>query len=221
MLIIFDLDDTLIPTSDMITPWRFQKIIYKLKLAGYAQVELDEFYVKLIDSHKTFSTSTQALEFYLGELKIDAFDKKGLIDELNCFDESMPVVTYPGVHNLLSNVKKRFKLALVTAGEVSNQSLKIQKAGLDQGFFDHIDIVESGHKEPFYKNIYDKFSPSSVLVVGDRVSKDLSPAKNLGFTTVLVRQGRGLFQKIHKDIVDFVIQDVTELENLIKSYQNP
>ena len=58
-------------------------------------------------------------------------------------------------------------------------------------------------------------------MVGDRIVRDLLPAKNLGFTTVLVRQGRGKHQKINKDQVDFVIDDVTEVENLIKSIENP
>ncbi len=109
----------------------------------------------------------------------------------------------------------------MTSGKKEIQELKIAKAALDSLYFEHIYIVEEGSKELIYTHLFQQIQPCSVLVVGDRVSRDLLPGKKLGFSTVLVRQGRGLFQKFHKDEVDFVIQDVTELENLIKSFPNP
>lgn len=221
MLIVFDLDDTLIATSDVITPWRFKRVADILKSEGFSEEVIQEFLVQTTSCHAHYSSSQEALEFFLSTFNLSDDCRKKCFSSLNCFDEAIPVHVFPGVYDLLRSLKKNYKIALVTSGGLQIQGLKIQKASLHQEYFDAIHIVETGSKEIIYKNIYDNFSPSQILVVGDRVEKDLKPAKNLGFLTVLVRQGRGQFQKFHKDEVDFVIRDVTELENLIKSFPNP
>lgn len=221
MLIIFDLDDTLIATSDFITPWRFNRVAQILKKDGFSDETLEYFVSEMTQAHAEFSSSQEALEFFLKKFEVSCALHQECLECLNLYDLDIPVRVYPGVYELLHSLKKSFKMVLVTSGQSPIQNLKIQKASLHHGFFENVMIVESGSKEFFYKKIYDEFKPSQILVIGDRVQKDLKPAKNLGFLTVLVQQGRGQFQKFHKDEVDFVIRDVTELENLIKSFPNP
>lgn len=56
-----------------------------------------------------------------------------------------------------------------------------------------------------------KIDPREALVCGDRVSMDLSPAKELGMFTVHLRNGRGQFHDSPKAHVDLAIDDLTQL----------
>lgn len=216
MLIIFDLDDTLIQTSRLITPWRFEKVLQALGLQQdlYAKLSCD-----LMNCHMSFDSSQEALQavFKTHDIHRTHFDvAKGFLDS---FDDTIPVELFSGVEILLKVLKTNHKIVLVTKGRQDQQKLKIQKAGLSDGFFEHMIIVDTGSKKQAFSQLATGYDSKNVLVVGDRISADLSPAKDLGFKTCLVRQGRGEFQKISSTIVDYVIQDVTELENLLKSIQ--
>ncbi len=221
MLIIFDLDDTLIKTSELITPWRFKQVLDHLQEVGLLQNASHSLLNDLIEKHSEYSSSQEALG--------DLFKKSGIDDsiiqeaahKLNAYDPDIPVSVFSGVYQLLNKLKKEYQLALVTSGTMQIQNLKIQKSDLTNNYFDFIEIVEGTDKKTAYQNIFNSSNNQKVIVVGDRIVRDLLPAKNLGFTTVLVRQGRGKHQKINKDQVDFVIDDVTEVENLIKSIENP
>jgi FMN phosphatase YigB (HAD superfamily) len=215
LLIIFDLDDILIKTSEEITPWRFKQVLEYLQRKGIT-ADLD----KLLRDHQQYDSSSEALTWFLTQLKLNSEEIAESVRLLNAFDPHIPVSVFDGVYVLLEHLKKTHTLALVTAGSYQIQSLKIQKAKLDKNYFDYIEIVENGDKTQAYQNAHNLFSINPVLVVGDRVSKDLSPAKTLGFETVLVRQGRGVFQKISGNQANHVIEGVTEVENLIKLIHN-
>jgi HAD superfamily hydrolase (TIGR01549 family) len=221
LLIIFDLDDTLIQTSRLITPWRFQKVLYSLCQHHNMVCDHEALSHDLAKSHQEFETSQSALAHFFHLHNVNSSFLEKATDLLNEFDESIPVEVFEGVYDMLKNLKINLKLSCVTAGKRDIQTLKIQKSKLDQSFFDSIHIVESGDKQETYEQVCSGISKEDVLVVGDRIMKDLAPAKRLGYKTVLVQQGRGQFQKINKQYVDFVIRDVTEVANLIKSIQKP
>jgi FMN phosphatase YigB (HAD superfamily) len=53
------------------------------------------------------------------------------------------------------------------------------------------------------------------MVCGDRISIDLSPAKELGLRTVHIRTGRGFQQMQPASDVDFAIGKLNELKEII------
>lgn len=216
MLIIFDLDDTLIQTSRFITPWRFKKVLENLNLDPAIKSDIFD---SLQTRHLEFESSQEAIEQIFKSYKIDEINLNQASYFLNSYDEQIPVYLFSGVKELLQNLKLNYSLALVTKGKAELQKLKILKAGLEDDFFNQIVIVESGNKKEAFSQAAQGEESKNVFVVGDRVFADLQPAKALGFKTCLVRQGRGEFQKIFPDFVDYIIQDVTELENLLKSIQ--
>ena len=216
MLIIFDLDDTLIQTSRFITPCRFERVIEALDLSEAIKRAILE---DLNKGHLQFATSKQAITHVLKSHGVPVHLIEHANFEMDAYDPQVPVVLFEGVVELANILKARnCHLVIVTAGSISQQTYKIQKSGIT----DHVSswyIVESGSKQNTYQEVAKNFLPNEVLVIGDRVASDLLPAKALGFKTCLVRQGRGQFQEINSNIIDFVIQDVTEVENLIKSLQ--
>lgn len=216
MLIIFDLDDTLIQTSRFITPWRFEKVLQGL---GFQQSLHAKVSYDLMNCHMTFDSSHEALQAVFKNHDIPHAHFESAKRFLDSFDDTIPVELFNGVKTLLENLRTKHKLVLVTKGRQDQQQLKIQKAGLSDGFFEHMLIVDVGSKKQAFSQLALGYDSKNVLVIGDRITADLSPAKDLGFKTCLVRQGRGEFQKISPTIVDYIIQDVTELENLLKSIQ--
>jgi len=216
LLIIFDLDDTLIQTSEVITPWRFQRVLKFLESKGHDNDLLESLYQEITKQHQRFETSSEALLFFFQKHQINQSFYPECLSILNDFTQDLPVSIYKGVIEMLKALKSEVRLACVTSGMTSNQELKLNKSGLKE-LFEEIIIVETGDKVHAYRTVFENSKKSCVLVVGDRIQKDLVPAKSLGFYTALVQQGRGLFQKINHQYVDFVIQDVLEVENLIKS----
>lgn len=214
MLIIFDLDDTLIQTSQFITPWRFEKVLDSLNLENMIK---DQILQDLIACHLKFESSQEALDQVLRLYKLDESLIKQAKLTFNSYDPSIPVHLFKGVDLLLENLKSAYKLVLVTRGHVDQQRLKIEKAGFSEAIFDQIIIVEHKDKKEAFSTVSSGYNSNKVFVIGDRVDVDLQPAKALGFKTCLVRQGRGEYQKISPIFVDYIIQDVIELENLLKS----
>lgn len=215
MLLIFDLDDTLIQTSKAITPWRFKKVFEEV-----LKDDVDPLYLEnLLSIHQNYESSEMALRTFLENLKVDEALIQQSIHKMAEYDTDIPVELFDGVYETLSFLKNKATLCLVTAGGFDIQTLKIEKSGL-KSFFNKIEIATSKDKSEIYKNLLQDFSSNKVFVIGDRVVKDLLPAKMLGFSTVLVRQGRGLYQKFQPNIVDYVIDDVIELQDLLKLQAN-
>ena len=61
------------------------------------------------------------------------------------------------------------------------------------------------------------YSPSEVLVCGDRIPADLIPARELGFRTAQIKWGRGLNSTKHKGDVDYSISALGELKGIVNS----
>jgi len=217
LLIIFDLDDTLIQTTLAITPWKIGSALAHLVRQEVLKEGLDELMFAWAPFHSQYETSSLGLVAFLKNRGVNEKHIQETLEVFSSLDESIPVEVFEGVYPLLEELKKIHTLALVTSGERDHQSLKMSKAGLAQGYFNHIEIAVDKIKKSLYEKFKLEYPDQAIWVIGDRVEKDLIPAKQLGFKTVLVRQGRGQYQKFDPMWVDYVIEDVTELLSLVKS----
>ena len=117
MLYIFDLDDTLIPTSDVITPVRLAKIAIRYGLTKAQKDRLEALNAKAL-------YSKDALLAFAEEMGID-----------------MPQVedNLEGVERRLVNLaclrELPYEKAIVTAGDERLQQEKIDFFGVDRGLF--------------------------------------------------------------------------------------
>ena len=180
--------------------------------AGFAIEAFDEAVAKFAEIDRKSESGSDALKKFLGK-KGDFFEtgKKSLYENKN-FD--FPIALTPDAREVLQILKERHTLALVTYGVRDVQLAKVKKTGLDTGVFSIIAVTEKCDKGPAYKKIFEKYG-GKVFVIGDRVARDLSPAKKLGFTTVQMRWGRGKDAVAHPD-VDFAIDHLTDLLPLVE-----
>lgn len=220
MLIIFDLDDTLIDTSGCITPIKLEDALRLLVQEGLELPHFEEGLelLKRLDSISDSSRRSLA-EF----LEISNADPRlleiGLKEIYENISADLPVFPLDGAIEVLNELALDHQLALVTIGKQQQQMEKLKKAGIDSGIFSKIAVSEERDKKKYYQMIVEElgYTPSEVVVCGDRIPVDLAPARELGCKTIQMRWGRGLNSIGFKSDVDYTISHLKELKEIITS----
>ena len=223
MLIIFDLDDTLIDTSGSILPYKLHKALQVMVDEGLCLPNFHEALamLKMMDA-RSDSTMHALKEF----LEIHDADQRFLqmaSEEVygNKYFEYDVLPTKSAVEVLLELTKKH-TLALVSVGIREVQLEKMKKAGIDTSLFSRIVICRESNKKVYYQQLMEdlKVSHLEVVVCGDRVKRDLTPGKALGFKTIHMKWGRGLYQRGEKGEIDFTIASLDYLKPIMMQFEN-
>lgn len=217
MLIIFDLDDTLIDTSGGITPFKISLCLQKMIEMGLEVGDVDRAYVELLQANEELSKTQEAVESYALRLGATESQIHLTLKELATpLPSQFSVPTTPFAKEILEFYRDRYPLILVTAGQSAFQRDKLEKAGIDSSIFSMIEVPEDSVKKPFYEAAQKKFlkRPDEVWVCGDRVETDLYPAYELGFHTVHMKWGRGKKAK-REPWIEHTIASLIELKEKI------
>jgi FMN phosphatase YigB (HAD superfamily) len=135
--------------------------------------------------------------------------------ETSCLD--IRIDPTEGALEVLQELALHHELAIVTIGKQEQQMEKMKNAGIDSTIFSKIIVCEGPNKGPSYQAVVEMLGVSGVDVVvcGDRITTDLSPAKSLGFKTVHVRWGRGLNSVGPRSDVDYSITKLADIKEFI------
>lgn len=213
MLIIFDLDDTLIDTSGCITPIKLKAALQRMMESGLSIPDFNVAFEQLMQIDRLKESGRATLEEFLRAHPV--FLEIGLKELYETSCEKIPVASTPDTLELLQELKRSHTLALVTIGERDQQMQKMKNAGIDFLLFSKIVVCARPNKGLHYEAIATElgYPASEVVVCGDRIITDLSPAKALGFKTVHVLWGRGRNSVGPKQDVDHTISTVAQLKN--------
>jgi FMN phosphatase YigB (HAD superfamily) len=218
LLIIFDLDDTLIDTSGSIIPFKMKICLEKLISEGLKIPSFEEGYEKLLSFNAASMKSKDALfdlvSFYGGDVSL--VDR--VIGEMTTpLPKDFFVKATPNAKEILDLFSKKHILTLVTSGYPPFQMEKLEKAGIDRSYFSKIAIPEDFVKKPLYASLLEEFSlsPEEAIVCGDRVALDLAPAFELGIRTVHMKWGRGIVGKT-EPWISHAISDLSELRRIVE-----
>ncbi len=216
MLVIFDLDDTLIETSKCLTPHYLLRAYTAMQLPGAELSELIEM------NERAINTKTAIKDFFSRYSDNKNIYQKGIDALKTPFPKGIPLQLVPGALELLDALSSGHTLALVTAGEPSYQLEKMKKAGIQPSRFSKLVVSDSTSKKFDYQTVLDQLSvaPNNAIVCGDRVSVDLSPAKALGMYTVHFRNGRGKFCDTPKEDVDMSIDALTQFYEVFSEHES-
>ena len=216
MLIIFDLDDTLLDTSGFITPFKMKECLKRLIEDGAKVSDFDQAYSELLALNNASYRSKDAVLFLASKLGCTS-PARALAELTSPLPSGFAIPTTPHAKDVLSYFSPKYLLAIVTGGSPSFQLEKMEKAGLDTSIFSKIAIPEDSVKKPFYEEIAKEFSikPDKIWVCGDRVEMDLAPARELGFKTIHMKWGRGKTTK-SADWIDYSISSLSELKGIIR-----
>lgn len=217
MWLIFDLDDTLIDTTGTVTPVRMRKALERVKnQQGFSQ-DLAKAEFQLLTIWKNAGSVEEAFRLFfsfyaISEKYLDLCLKTVYEEPIS---EDTPVKPLPGALKLLDELSHH-KLFIVSKGFVEIQKQKIEKAGLELGRFCKILIDNSGRKKAFYQEILHAESAllQETLVIGDKMGRDLKPAKELGLWTVHMKYGYGANSK--ENYADFQIEKPLELLQVLR-----
>ncbi len=97
---------------------------------------------------------------------------------------SHPVELLDGVEEVLQGLKDKYRLIVLTKGDLLDQERKLQKSGLSK-YFQHVEVL-SDKKEINYKNLLDhlEINTSEFLMIGNSLKSDVLPIVSLGARAV-------------------------------------
>jgi len=124
---------------------------------------------------------------------------------------SHPVEPLPHVQETLSALQGRFRLMVVTKGDLLDQQAKLARSGLDS-FFSAVEVV-SEKDEAVYRAILARqdITPGEFLMVGNSVKSDILPVVALGARAVHVPYETTW---AHEQVADVDTSRFTTLEHL-------
>ncbi len=95
-----------------------------------------------------------------------------------------PVELLPCVRETLTALSRRFRLLLITKGDLFDQETKLARSGLAH-LFDAVEVLSEKHA-PAYQAVLAKHSlvPSRFLMVGNSARSDILPVTELGARAV-------------------------------------
>jgi putative hydrolase of the HAD superfamily len=166
------------------------------------------------------------VEAWIRALKSFGIDDNGFAFECsNIFREERKKINivFPEVLRCLKELKKNYRLGLVTNGVPDLQWYKIKKAGLEDFFKKVIISGEHGIGKPHVKIFREALtqlcsSVDETVMVGDNLNSDISGAQNMSMKSIWINR----FSKELKEGIkpDFQITNIQELKGIIESISN-
>ena len=97
-----------------------------------------------------------------------------------------PVELLDGVEEVLQALSGKYRLIVLTKGDLLDQERKLEKSGLSK-YFHHVEVL-SDKKEENYKNLLEhlEIPIDSFLMVGNSLKSDVIPILNIGGRAVHV-----------------------------------
>ncbi|TLP81705.1 HAD family hydrolase [Maribacter sp. ACAM166] len=122
------------------------------------------------------------------ELSNNQVSQKTLVACLNLGKEMIlqPVELLNGVVEVLKELKDRYRLIVLTKGDLLDQERKIERSGLSE-YFHHVEVL-SDKKEKNYSDLLEhlQVSPSEFLMIGNSLKSDVLPLVEIGARAVHV-----------------------------------
>ncbi|MCH2533300.1 MAG: HAD family hydrolase [Bdellovibrionales bacterium] len=178
--VIFDLDDTLINTTDQLIPIAMEilkdvMLSYEISITTDELLQLrKEFYNR--NPRDSFNTHLVNTFFNLDE-KSEVLKK--LHEAFYNIPLPEPLMLTPNAEDVLKNLQQ--DLHLVTSGSYVTQEKKIKLSKLDRYFLSWqcASDEKSLSKSDIFKNIIQNKDPKSFLVIGNRIDNEIKAANQL------------------------------------------
>jgi putative hydrolase of the HAD superfamily len=158
----------------------------------------------------TLSMIEAAIEFSRGVISGDELEKIIYIGRRML---NTRVRLFPHTEQVLQVLDKKWRLMLITKGDVFEQSLKIERTGLKE-YFRYIEIV-GAKTASIYNTVFERYrlDPKRVLMVGNSLRSDILPILELGGVAVYIPY-ENTWAHEHIELHDIFHNGYYELENL-------
>ena len=219
MLIIFDLDDTLLETSDILIPNNLSYALKQMQKAGLVtnNQDFNQLYSQLLQINKTTKNGKQTLTTFLQSINNKNKDLTNIGIDAYYKNPNCQIKINQDTLNILKELKNDHNLAIVSHGDQEIQTKKIDQNNLKPLFKQFI-ITTTYDKFQQYKYLINlqEYQNQTVMVVGDKFETDLLPAQKMNLITVQIQKGRGIKDFIGKSQSDYCIKHINELLSIIE-----
>lgn len=212
--IIFDLDETLLDEK------AYRLSLFE-KLISFVEYKNKKFSPKKIKDYNLIKKNIykfKILDFILNRY----LSNESLIKLKNVYYSSAHIPLFKNTESVLKELKKKFILCLITDGNEIHQFNKIYFSGILKFILPRNIIINSEKKfmKPSiysYKKIIflNNLDPLKSFYIGDNPKKDFKGAKNLGFKTIRIIQGKNKQIKKNK-YIDYEIKEIKHINILLK-----
>ncbi len=158
-------------TKNKIDQELFKKEMDNLELYGYG---IKGFMLSMIESALELSNNRVSQATIMKILNLG----KDMI--------SHPVELLDGVKEVLLELKNKYRLIVLTKGDLLDQERKLERSGLSE-YFHHVEVL-SDKKELNYKNLLEhlEIGVDEFLMIGNSLKSDVLPLLNIGAKAVHV-----------------------------------
>ncbi len=156
----------------------------------------------------------------LNEYGIDDGDLAKKLGDRFQFERRQRFYTFPDVEETLKQLKKEYRLAMLTNGAPDLQREKVAKSGVESYFEIIVVSGEVGVGKPNPKIFWEvlnqlNISPEQAVMVGDNMSRDILGANEVGITSVWINhEGSTDMENVEPD---YEISRLSELLKLVNS----
>ena len=214
-VIFFDLDNTLYDSEIYYT--RAFKSISEFLEKEFKVEQESSFDFLYSNWKKTTSMYNQMFDDVIDkfDLKISTSDLVKIFNEQEVYESDLFSDTIP----VLQRLSNKFKLGIITDGDVSRQKRKLRNCKLHDfaNFVIYTKEIEPKPSPKPFQHALNQLSSSTVrpFYVADNPKIDFKGAKQLNFSTIRII--RGEFQNINSDeYVDYSIETLYEIEKIIE-----
>ncbi len=156
-------------TKNQIDQELFKMEIKNLELYGYG---IKGFMLSMIESALQLSNNNVS--------------QRTITEILNLGKEMLtrPVELLEGVEEVLQKLENKYRLIVLTKGDLLDQERKLEKSGLSK-YFHHVEVL-SDKKEDNYKNLLEhlEIEVGEFLMIGNSLKSDVLPIINIGAQAV-------------------------------------
>lgn len=187
----FDADDTLWVNETYFreTEEHFAELLENYETKNKVDQELFKMEMKNLDIYgygvKGFMLSMIESALDLSNNKIP---QKTISEILNLGKKmiSHPVELLDGVEEVLSRLENKYRLIVLTKGDLLDQERKLEKSGISK-YFHHVEVL-SDKKESNYSNLLEhlEINVEEFLMIGNSLKSDVLPILNIGAKAIHV-----------------------------------
>ena len=220
-LILFDLDNTLYPTSKQVKKCRESaiKAMIKRGLPG-SEKELEiklNCIIKKLGSNNEKHLNTLVKQTKIEKNKHNAIISSGVT--AYHITKQRIMKTYPDTKKTLDELKKRkITIGILTQGVTIKQWDKINRLGLYKYFNENVWVVsDEQSKKEAIKEILKKYpiKKEEIIIVGDRLDTDIKTANETGLISVQILQGPYADKKEDNIKPDHTIKKLKEITGIL------
>ncbi|MEN8376149.1 MAG: HAD family hydrolase [Gemmatimonadota bacterium] len=210
MLVAFDADDTLWHNERMFTDTqeRFRELLLRYCDEEVIEQRLYETEIRNLSHYgygvKAFTLSMVETALDLTQGAVSGTEVRSIL----ALGQEMlraPVELLDGVAEVIPRLASRYRLMVITKGDLMDQETKVARSGLGD-YFDYVEVVSRKDRDT-YERVLNTHGgdPASFVMVGNSVRSDILPVAEMGAVAVHIPYHTTW---VHEEVTDEALDGV-------------